>query len=90
MEIILRQLSKAIRSAIDGTEAQRGLIPHVLRDLSGLETRPVCLTQIAYDWCSVICDNHQRLGDWEDLLLASLEIGFRHLDLQDRQAIATT
>ena len=63
MEKILPQLSKAIRSAIDDTEAQRKFIPHVLRDLIGLETCPVCLTEIAYDWCSAIYENRLGLGD---------------------------
>ena len=80
MEHILRQLSEAIRSAIVDTKAHLGYIPHVLRDLVDLETRPVCLTEIAYDWCAVIYDNRESLGDWEGLLLTCLEIGFRHLD----------
>ena len=28
----------------------------------------------------MICENHQSLKDWENLLLLSLEIGFRHLN----------
>jgi len=52
----------------------------VLRDLIKLENRPRCLTEIAYEWCSVICENRQGCEDWESLLPISLEIGFRHLD----------
>lgn len=51
----------------------------MLHDLAKLETRPVRLATMAYEWCSVICENHQSLGDWEGLLLVCLEIGFRHL-----------
>ena len=51
----------------------------MLRDLIKLENRPQWLTEEAYDWCSVICEN-QSLEDRESLLLDSLEIGFRHLD----------
>ena len=80
MERILRQLSNAIRSAIIGTKHQSGFIPHALRDLVDLDTRPVCLTEIAYDWCAVIYENRQSLNGWEGLLLTCLEIGFRHLD----------
>jgi len=87
MERILHQLSEAIRSAIVGAEAQSKFIPHVLRDLVELETRPICLTEIAYDWCSVICENRRSLRDWEGLLLTSLEIGFRHLDPHDRDTV---
>ena len=82
-EQILYQLSKAICSAICGTEVQRGFIPYVLRDLIALEARPGCLTEIAYYWCSVIYENRQSLGDWEGLLLTCLEIGFRRLDTQE-------
>jgi len=89
MERILHQLSKAICSAIVGAEAHLGFIPHVLRDLVDLETRPMCLTEIAYDWCSVIYDNRHSLKDWEGLLLTSLEIGFRHLDPQDQVTVPT-
>jgi len=87
MERIIYQLSEAIRSAIIGAEVQSGFIPHVLRDLVELETRPMCLTEIAYDWCSVIYENRQSLRGWEGLLLTSLEIGFRHLDPQDKVAV---
>ena len=89
MERIIYQLSKAIRSAIAGTEDQSGFIPHVLRDLVDLETRPVCLTEMAYDWCSVIYENRQSLNGWEGLLLTCLEIGFRHLDPRDQIAVPT-
>ena len=83
MERVLHQLSKAIISAIGGTYAQHRSIPYVLGDLIKLENRPVLLTQMAYEWCSVICKNQRGLEDWENLLLISLEIGFRHLDIQD-------
>jgi len=87
MEQILHRLSKAICLAIVGTEAQRKFVPRALHDLIKLETRPMCLTEIAYDWCSAICENREGLGDWEGLLLTCLEIGFRHLDPQDLDTI---
>ena len=80
MERILRQLSNAIGSAIVDTKAHLGFIPYVLRDLVDLDTRPVCLTEIAYDWCAVMYENRQSLKGWEGPLLTCLEIGFRHLD----------
>ena len=79
LELILRQLSRAIAPAINTTHSRHKLVPHVLRDLIKLENRPQWLTEEAYDWCSVICEN-QSLEDRESLLLDSLEIGFRHLD----------
>jgi len=89
MEQILHRLSEAIRSAIIGTEARRKSIPHVLHDLTRLETRPMCLKELAYGWCSAIYENRRSLADWKGLLLTSLEIGFRHLDPQDRHIIPT-
>jgi hypothetical protein len=40
------------------------------------------LTEMAYEWCSVMCESYSHLADWEDLLLLSLEIGFRYLKPQ--------
>ena len=55
----------------------------MLRDLIGLETRPVLLAKIMYEWCSAICENRQNFEEPESLLLICLEIGFRHLDPQE-------
>ena len=84
LEQILYQLSAVVVSVLaTNSPGQHTFILHILRDLIKLETRPVCLTGIAYDWCSTICKNRQSPGDWEGLLLVSLEIGFRHLDFRD-------
>jgi len=80
LERILHRLSETIVSVIDTTQSQFTLILYVLRDLVMLENRPRCLTEMAYKWYSVICENRRRLEDWESLLPISLEIGFRHLD----------
>ena len=77
---ILDQLSEAVLSSIDGTDAQREFIPYVLDDLIKLEARPWSLTQMTYKWCSMICENRESFEDWERLVLVCLEIGFRHLD----------
>jgi hypothetical protein len=82
IEPILYQLSQGIHSAINGTRIQQGFIAHLLDDLIRLENRPVRLTEVAYEWCSVIYANRQSLRDWERPLLVCLEIGFRHLDFQ--------
>ena len=82
LERILHQLSTAVISTISGTHTQRKLIPYVLRDLIEMENRPQCLTEMAYEWCSVIYENRRSLWDWENLLLVSLKIGFRHLDVR--------
>ena len=82
MEPILDQLSEAVLSSINGTDAQRKFIPYVLDDLLELETRPQSLARITYEWCSMICENRESFEDWERLLVVCLEIGFRHLDFR--------
>jgi len=77
-------LSKVICSAIVGDEVERRSISHVLQDLIGLEARPAYLTETAFDWCSMIYESRESLADWKGLLLACLEIGFRHLDPKDQ------
>ena len=81
LEQILRQLSNAITPAINPTHHRHRFIPHVLRDLTKLESRSKRLSEVAYQWCSLICENHQNTKDLDHLLL-SLEIGFRPLDPQ--------
>ena len=83
LERILRRLSDAVLFAITNGKPQDKFIPCVLRDLAKLDTRPACLTEIAYEWCSVICENYQNLGNPESVLVF-LEVGFRHLDFQSR------
>jgi len=53
-----------------------------------LDEHPVYLTTMAYEWCSVICQNYQSLTYREDLILRSLQIGFRHLDPRDDKIAA--
>ena len=87
IERILYQSSKAVLSAIRGTYTQCRFVSHVLDDLIKLDTHPRCLTETAYEWCSTICENRKTIEDWESLLLACLEIGFRHLDVQTSQVV---
>lgn len=60
----------------------------MLRDLIKWKQRPSCLTTIAYELCSVICENYSGLKDGKQLLFRSLEIGFRHLDPQNYPTVA--
>ena len=69
---------------MNSTRSRSKPIQDVLFDLTMSESRPWRLTEMAYGWCSVIYENHQSLEDWENLLLLSLETGFRHLDPQRR------
>jgi hypothetical protein len=82
MQQILDRLSEAVHSAVSGTSVPQFYLSCMLRDLVGLENRSVRLTKAAYNWCSMICENRERIMDWESLVLTCLEIGFRHLGLQ--------
>jgi len=42
---------------------------------------------MAYEWCSVICENYSNLTDGGFLLSYSLEIGFGHLGLENLQGM---
>ena len=53
-------------------------------DLQNLDNRTRHLTEMAYEWCSVVCENYSDLPYGKDLLLLSLEIGFRHLNPENR------
>ena len=52
----------------------------MLLDLANWERRPSCLTTAAYEWCSVISEKYSNPEDGKNLLVLSLEIGFRQLD----------
>ena len=69
--------------AIQTSHPQCKLLEGVLTGLSNLEKTNHHLTAIAYEWCSVICENYPTLTNGKDLLLLSLRIGFRNLDLKD-------
>ena len=77
---ILNQFSKAVLLTANGDWVPPGSILHILRDLAKLESRPPRLTAIAYEWCSDIYANREKIEDWKSLLLVCLELGFRHLD----------
>ena len=58
----------------------------MLIDLAGWEQRPSRFTTMAYEWCSVMLENHSSLADGRrQALFLSLQIGFRHLDSEDPQ-----
>lgn len=83
LEQIISQLSQAIGSAIRTSHPRCNLLPAILHQLSMWSSRPSCLTRTAYWWCSLICETHQNLEGGDELLLLSLEVGFRHLNPQD-------
>jgi len=64
------------------------LLPDILYSLTQWKSRPDFLSEMAYEWCSVICEKCPDLGaagGWgRTCLFLSLEIGFRHLDFKNR------
>ena len=64
------------------------LLPDILYSLTTWKSRPDYLTWMAYEWCSVICEQCTDLGAagglGRTLLFLSLEIGFRHLDFRNQ------
>jgi len=68
----------AIHTSHPQCERLEALLNHIRN--SGNRTKQ--LTEMAYQWCSVVCENYSTLVDGQDLLLLSLEIGFRHLNPQ--------
>jgi hypothetical protein len=70
--------------AIQTSLSQCKLLQGLLKGLSKLENKTLHLTTTAYEWCSVICKNYSTLADSKDLLYLSLEIGFHHLDPQNK------
>ena len=83
MKQIQRQLTKSIIPAINPTHDRHDFIPLILRDLVRFENRSHYLAGMAYELCSLLCENHQCFEDRDSLLLLSLEVGFRRLDPED-------
>ena len=77
---VLSQLSQAMISAIHTSHPGCNLLHYTLCDLARMENHPQYLTEMAYEWCSVICEAYQSLTGVQNLLFLSLEVGFRHLD----------
>ena len=68
-----------MRAAIHTSHPQCKLLPHILASFRNLEMRNDHLTEVAYGWCSMVCESHSRLENRKDILLLALEIGFRHI-----------
>ena len=85
LEQILSQFSKSIIMAIHTSHPQCVRLLSMLYVLTRWGDCPSCLTEVAYEWCSVMCENYAGLADGENLLSLSLEIGFCHLDPQSDQ-----
>jgi len=62
---------------IQTSNPRRGIIQGLLASVRDQEKRTKELVQSAYSLCRAVCDNYHGLADGEQLLLLSLEIGFR-------------
>jgi len=87
LEPMSAQLFKAIAAAISDpilrSTHDYHILPDILRSISMWKSRPILFTELAYDCCSLICEQSPDIN--EALLFLSLEIGFRHLDYQDKK-----
>jgi len=61
-------------------------LPELLERLCNSKSQSKQLTEMAYEWCSLICENYSTLEGARDLLLLSLETGFRHIDPRNMEA----
>jgi len=82
---ILFQFSQAMAQAINTSHPLCNLLPGLLEHLCNSRSQSKQLTEMAYGWCSLICENHSTVEDAEDLLLLSLELGFHHIDPRERR-----
>ena len=74
---IMSQFSQAMAQAIYTSHPLCALLPELLEHLCISQTYSDQLTEMAYGWCSIICENHSTLKGTKDLLLDSLKTGFR-------------
>ena len=89
LERILDQFHQAIIVAIPIRSSDphvETLLVDILHSLTMWESRPTVLTEMAYEWCSMLCEHYLDLEDiWGSrLLFISLEIGFRRCGPQSQ------
>jgi len=84
-DLILSQFSQAMVQAIHTSHPLCNLLPELLEQLCNSGSKSKQLTEMAYEWCSVICAKYSVLEGAKDLLLLSLEIGFRCIDPIEKQ-----
>lgn len=66
------------------SDSRRRHLAHMLSSLTQWKTPPHHLAVMAHEWCSAICEKYQDLDDGETLPFLSLQVGFRHQDIQER------
>jgi len=86
MELVVSQFSDAIVTAIPSSSPRHPLVQSILLRLSTWDNRPSCLREMAYGWCSEVCEEYSGLRDGEELLFLVLKTSFRGLDVRTRWA----
>ena len=76
---ILSQFSQAMAQDIHTSHPHCGLLPALLHYLCKSGNQSKRLIEVAYEWCSLICEDGSIPRSREDTVLLSLEIGFRHI-----------
>ena len=87
LEQIVSQLSKQISSAICTLQPGCEFLQYILSDLTRMKGDS-SLTEAAYKWCSLICENYSSFTNGRKLVLLALQVGFRHLDPGANQILA--
>jgi len=80
---IISQFSQAMAQAIHSSHSLCAPLPELLERLCISKSQSKQLTEMAYGWCSIICENYSTLQGAKDLLLLSLETGFRSIGPKD-------
>ena len=89
-EEVLNQVSRAIISALNTSHRRSHLIRELLASLTRLESHPMWLTHMGYEWCVAVWENRHSYLDWERLLHLSLQIASRDLDLRHLRVYGPT
>ena len=88
MEQVLNQVSRAITSDLNDAHSQHRLTGGIMYSLAKLEIPLPCLSEIAYEWCTVVWRNRQNCTGWRGFLVGCFEAGFRHVPAWDSSASA--
>ena len=89
-EEVLNQVSRAIISALKTSHRRSHLIRELLAGLTRLESHPLWLTDMGYEWCVAVWENRHSYLDWERPLHLSLQLASRDLDLRQIQVYGPT
>jgi len=66
-------------AAIHTSHPRCNLLLHMLASFRNLKMQNPYLIEVAYGWCSMVCESHSNLEYRKHIILLALEIGFRHI-----------